>query len=233
LPAIRPVRGRATTALRRLVRENALSLALLACFAVSLAGQVFSGFAEDREQRRQHGGSPITLSRYLGSAHFFEAIFENWESEFLQMGAFVLMTIALKQRGSSESKPLEGKAPEKVPARLPAGAPWPVRRGGLALRLYRHSLTLALLLLFALCFAGHALAGSAEENQDRARHGGGRITPIAYVGTARFWFESFQNWQSEFLSMGVLIVLSIFLRQEGSPQSKKIWEPNAKTGTDG
>ncbi len=149
---------------------------------------------------------------YLGSAHFVEAVFENWESEFLQMAAFVLLTIALKQKGSSESKPLEEKSerPKPKPAKT---SPWPVRRGGWIRKLYENSLTIALAFLFVLSFGLHALGGAGQENRERARHGERAVGRLEYVGTAQFWFESFQNWQSEFLAVGVLIVLSIFLRE--------------------
>ena len=219
---------------RGFLRENALSIALFVCFIVFLAGQVISGLAIYNDDQRSHGAPATTLGAYLASGHFFEAVFENWESEFLQMAAFVLMTIALRQKGSSESKPLAepNTSASRPPGRLPKSAPWPVRRGGWILALYRNSLTLALGLLFLGSFVGHAIAGSAEESRERRLHGEPAVGVVEYVESSRFWFESFQNWQSEFLSVGVLIVLSIFLRQEGSPQSKEVWEPHAKTGTD-
>ncbi len=145
------------------------------------------------------------------------------------MAAFVLLTIALKQKGSSESKPLEEKS-ERPKPKPGKNSPWPVRRGGWIRKLYENSLTIALALLFVLSFGLHALGGADHENRERARHGERPVGRLEYVGTAQFWFESFQNWQSEFLAVGVLIVLSIFLRQKGSPQSKEPEEPHAKTG---
>ena len=219
---------------RGFLRENALSIAFFVCFLSFLGGQVVSGLASYNDDQRNHGAPPATLGTYVTSGHFFEAVFENWESEFFQMGAFVLMTIALRQKGSSESKPLAepSASASRPPGRLPKNAPWPVRRGGWVLTLYRNSLTIALGLLFLGSFVGHALAGSAEESRERRFHGEPAVGVVEYVGSSRFWFESFQNWQSEFLAVGVLIVLSIFLRQEGSPQSKEVWEPHAKTGSD-
>ena len=218
--------------MRRFLKENGLSVALFGCFLVFVAGQFLTGLHAYRSDVRDHGGPAVTASQYLGSGHFWEAIFENWESEFLQMGAFVVMTIALKQKGSSESKPLRDEGSAATPRRLPRGAPSPVRRGGWKLRVYENSLTIALALLFVVSLAGHAVAGSAKESEQRRFHGEPAVGAFEYAESSEFWFESFQNWQSEFLSVGVLIVLSIFLRQKGSPQSKEVWEPHAKTGTD-
>ena len=218
--------------MQRFVTQNGLSLAMLALFAVSLVGQVGSGFAQANDDRAQHGQAPQSLATYLGSGHFIEAVFENWESEFLQMGVFVVLTVGLRQKGSSESKSVDGgeEAVDREPRDRP-GAPWPVRRGGLALAVYQHSLSLALFALFAGSFALHAVGGSMEYNEEQAAHGApDRVTPASYVATPRFWFESFQNWQSEFMSVGALIVLSIFLRERGSPESKPVDAPHAETG---
>ncbi len=218
--------------MRRFLRENGLSLALFALFLFSLIGQSVAGWHTFADDQREHGASPPGYLRYLGSGHFVEAVFENWESEFLQMAAFVLMTVALRQKGSSESKPLseEKSPPTRVSRRKKA--PFPARRGGWLLKVYENSLSIVLTLLFLLSFGLHAIGGAAEENRERALHQETRLSLPEYVGSSKFWFESFQNWQSEFLSVGVLIVLSIFLRQKGSPQSKEVDEPHAKTGTD-
>ena len=219
--------------MRRFLRENSLSLALFALFLFSLIGQSIAGWHTFSEDQRDHGAPALGFVRYLGSGHFVEAVFENWESEFLQMAAFVLMTVALKQKGSSESKPLSEGKPPRTKASHRRDAPLPVRRGGWILRIYENSLSLALALLFVLSFCLHAIGGAAEENRERLLHREeARVSVTEYATSSRFWFESFQNWQSEFLSVGVLIVLSIFLRQKGSPQSKEVDEPHAKTGTD-
>jgi hypothetical protein len=175
----------------------------------------------------------VQLSEYLSSGHFVEAVFENWESEFLQMAAFVLLTAYLYQKGSPESRKLEGEPDlDKHPRRSPdKDAPWPVHRGGLLLKIYSHSLSLALILLFVVSFLLHAAGGAREFNQEQLQHGSGAgVGLVSYMGTSRFWFESFQNWQSEFLSVAVLIVLSIFLRERHSPESKPVDEPHHETG---
>jgi hypothetical protein len=169
---------------------------------------------------------------YLTTGHFGEAIFENWESEFLQMGSYVLLTAYLLQRGSPESKPLDQTdRPDDDPDNATADSPQLSRRRGLPQILYRNSLSIALLGFFVLSFLGHLLSGTAEYNEEQAlQTGAPPITVIRFLGTAQFWFQSMQNWQSEFLAVGALIVLSIVLRQHGSPQSKPVTAPHHQTG---
>lgn len=219
--------------MRKWLRNNGLSIAMFLLFAISLVGQAFAGHRVHNDDQWSHGQPTVLLSEYLRSGHFVGAVFENWESEFLQMAAFVLLTAYLYQRGSPESRKLEGEPDlDKHPTRSPKnGAPWPVHRGGLILKLYSHSLSIALFLLFAVSFFLHAAGGAREYTQEQLEHGtGGAIGTLAYIGTSRFWFESFQNWQSEFLSVGALIVLSIFLRERGSPESKPVDAPHSETG---
>jgi hypothetical protein len=108
-------------------------------------------------------------------------------------------------------------------------APGPVRRGGLALRLYEHSLSLAFLALFAFSFAMHAIASLDLHNVDLASHGHDQVNMGEFITSAQLWFESFQNWQSEFLAVGSIVVLSIFLRERGSPESKPVATPHSET----
>jgi hypothetical protein len=189
------------------------------------------------QDRQDHGRPALTYGQYLRTGHFVEATFENWESEFLQMTSYVLLTVFLFQKGSSESKdPDKVERVDVVPeqSRKEKDTPWPVRRGGWVLKLYENSLSLALLLLFIVSFALHAVGGVEEYNQDQFEHGRGgqALSVIEYVGTSRFWFESFQNWQSEFFSIGAMVVLSIWLRQKGSPESKPVDSPHSETGND-
>lgn len=221
--------------MRRILRENGLSIVLFGLFAFAIVGQSLTGYTEHNSDRQEHGQAQLTFGEYLRSGHFVEAVFENWESEFLQMGMYVLLTAYLYQKGSPESKKLdEEEAVDKDPAkeRSKKNAPWPVKRGGLILKLYQNSLCLALLLLFLASFALHAAGGAREYSREESLHGGEAVTTLQYIGTARFWHESFQNWQSEFLSVGVLIVLSIYLRQKGSPESKPVDAPHSQTGGD-
>jgi hypothetical protein len=207
---------------KRFLGENSLSLTCLALFLAFWVGQAVVGWRHDVEERREHGEAALTLRAYLSSGEFWESTSENWESEFLQMAAFVIFTVFLRQKGSPESKPVEGDAELERPAKPRPGAPWPVRRGGAVLKLYEHSLFLALLALFVFSFAIHAVAGARAFSEEQLRHGGEAVGALSYLATSRFWFESFQNWQSEFLSVAVLAVLGIVLRQRGSPESKSV-----------
>ena len=216
---------------KRFVRENSLTLVMTLLFAFALVGQTVSGYAEFNEEQVQHGQPSVGLTDYVTGGHFGEAVFENWESEFLQMGLFVILTVGLRQKGSPESKPLDGKADgDREPDPSRPGAPWPLRAGGVMAKVYAHSLGLALLALFAVSFALHVVTGAAETSDEQIAHGGTPVSAIEYLTTPKLWFESFQNWQSEFMSVGALVVLSVFLREKGSPESKPVDAPHSETG---
>ena len=221
----------------RWLREHGLSVVLSTVFVGCMAAQIWAGRLEYNQELRQHGEHSLSLPQYLGSGHFWEATAENWESEFLQMAAYVLLTVALYQKGSSESKkPGEPEAVDRDPrdarGKRLAEAPWPVRRGGWVLRLYENSLSLAFLALFVVSFWLHAVGGARMHNTEELLHGGDRLTVGEYMTSSKFWFESFQNWQSEFLSLVAMVVLSIWLRQRGSPESKPVDSPHSRTGSE-
>ena len=221
----------------KFLRENGLSIAMLLLFLFSVGGQAITGNMEYNEDQEQHGEQGVGFVEYLGTGHFIEAIFENWESEFLQMATYVVLTIFLKQKGSSESKKLEGEEPVDADPRdekerKKKDVPGPVKKGGFILTLYENSLTIAFVALFLMSFALHAFGGAEEYNQEQMAHGGETVSTLGYLGTSRMWFESFQNWQSEFLSVAAIVLLSIWLRQKGSPESKPVAAPHDETGND-
>lgn len=218
----------------RWLRDNGLSVALFALFAISVAGHALAGWQVWNAELARHGVRGIGLWAYLASGQFISSLFENWESEFLQMSAYVVLTAYLFQRGSPESRDPDEEPQDRAPETGAdrADAPWPVRRGGWTRALYAHSLGLALFALFLASFALH-LIGSARQAADEARLAGAPEQGlVAHLGDAQFWFESFQNWQSEFLSTAVLIVLGIFLRERGSPESKPVGAPHGQTGAE-
>jgi hypothetical protein len=217
----------------RWVRDRALTLALMAMFLLLLWGQLLMGLAEYNTGQAQHGQGTVAMAAYLATGHPWEALFENWESEFLQMAVFVLLTTFLVQKGSPESRRPSAEEPVDADPRDFADdpdAPWPVRRGGWILRLYEHSLGLAFVLLFLITWVGHALGGFAEYAADQAAHHQPRPVLTDYLTSARFWFESFQNWQSEFLAIASMVWLAVYLRQRWSPESKPVHAPHAETG---
>jgi hypothetical protein len=217
----------------KVLRDNGLSLALLVLFLISLAGQSIAGLAHFNEDRSEHGQPAAGYIEYIRSAAFAESVFENWESEFLQMGLYVALTSLLFQRGSAESKnPDEPEEVDEDPAAHASDpeAPYPVRAGGVLLKLYQYSLSLSLMLLFLVSFVLHLVSSARENCREQELHGQTCTTLTAYLGGATFWFESFQNWQSEFLSIFVVVVLSIFLRHKGSSESKPVHASHKKTG---
>jgi hypothetical protein len=219
----------------RVVRDNALSLAMLILFIGPLLGQSGTGHHVYNQDQLEHGEPEVSYLGYLKTGHFVEAVFENWESEFLQMAMYVVLTAVLIQKGSSESKKGDGSDPQDEDPRKhqnDPNAPLPVRKGGLALRLYEHSLSIALFVLFLISFFLHAAGGAKEYSAEQVAHGGSEVRILEYLTTSQFWFESLQNWQSEFLSVLAIVVLSIFLRQRGSPESKPVHAPHMATGSD-
>lgn len=160
----------------------------------------------------------------MTSGEFVEGVFENWESEFLQMWALIMLTIFLRQKGSSDSKPIRGNAPVDTSSRYSIIHAQSWKKRGKALRhaLYAHSLGIAMISLFLVSFALHAIGGTSAYNEDATLHGSSTVSVVEYMGTSTFWYESLQNWQSEFLAIGALLVLSIKLRERGSPESKPV-----------
>jgi hypothetical protein len=221
--------------MRRLLRDNGLSIAMFGLFLIFVSAQSVMGLLDYNSTQQEHGQPPVGYLEYLSSGDFVEAVFENWESEFLQMGLYVVLTAFLYQRGSAESKDPETQHPDDAgygENRHRADVPWPVQRGGLMLKLYENSLSIALLSLFVFSFAMHAIGGAGAYSQEQVEHGARPVSVLQYLLTPRFWFESFQNWQSEFLAIGAMIVLSIYLRQKGSSQSKPVSSPHGKTGSE-
>jgi hypothetical protein len=219
--------------MRRVLRNNGLSITLFGLFLIFLVAQSIAGYKANNSDNQEHRQPPESYGEYLTSGAFVEATFENWESEFLQMGAYVVLTALLIQKGSPESRKPDGDeadADPRVQGDDPS-VPGPVRRGGLTLTLYEHSLSLALFALFLLSFVLHALGGHAEFNQQQLEHGASAVSLWSFVTSSQFWFQSMQNWQSEFLAVAALTVLGIFLRQRGSPESKPVAAPHAQTGS--
>ena len=214
-------------------RNNSLSIVLGLLFLGSMTGQALAGWMDYNSEASVHGQPAIELTAYLVSGHFWEATGENWESEFLQMAAFVLLTTFLHQKGSAESKRIgtieEVDLDPRRFAHLP-DAPGPVKRGGAVLLLYENSLGLTFGVLFLVSIVIHAVGGAVEYNNDLVSHGQRAVTTAEYVRSSRFWFESFQNWQSEFLSLAGMVVGTIFLRQRGSAESKPVFAAHEETG---
>jgi hypothetical protein len=210
--------------------RNGLTLVFLGLLIIVLGAQAYTGWLEHNEELTERGAATISFLPYLGSNHFLEATFENWESEFLQMFSFVCLTIWLRQKGSAESKDLD--EPEEVDRepRPHPNAPWPVKKGGFILALYKHSLSLAFFFLFMVSFVLHFKGSRGAYNVEQQVMHKPTESVGEYLLNKRFWFESFQNWQSEFMSVAAIVFLSIYLRQQSSPESKPVDAPHDETG---
>lgn len=210
-----------------------MSIVLFGLFLVFLVGLSITGYLHENEDLSMHMQPALTYLEYLRSASFVEAVFENWESEFLQMGALVVLTIWLRQKGSADSKKLRGKGEVDTSSRysIVRASSWTNRGRALKDMIYGNSLTIALFGLFIMSLVFHAMSGAAAANEEALYHHEAPMSVLQYAHSAQFWFESFQNWQSEFLSVGALIVLSIYLRQRKSPESKAVGDANSKTGS--
>ncbi|MFW0785289.1 DUF6766 family protein [Gordonia sp. CPCC 206044] len=215
------------------MHNNGLLIACLGLFAVFFLGMVVSGWHVYNQEQLSHGDAAVSLVGYLRTGEFVEATFENWESEFLQMGMYVVLTAFLYQKGSSESKPVDTPAPQDVDPRTQRdqpGAPWPVRRGGWVLVVYENSLSIVFFLLFGLSLILHALGGARAYSEEQQQHGEAAVSVWRYLTTSQFWFESMQNWQSEFIAVAAIVVLSIVFRQRRSAESKPVADPHLTTG---
>jgi hypothetical protein len=224
--------------MRRFLRENSLSLAFGALFLASLVGQAFAGWHQLNDELFADGLDQITLGGYLTSASFAVDVTENWQSEYLQFLLYVMLTVWLVQRGSPESKPLKDAGQEsdevqKVGAYARPDSPKLARAGGLRTLLYSRSLGIVMGSIFLLSWLVQSVAGWATYNETRLQQLRDPITWVSYLAHSDFWARTLQNWQSEFLAVGSMAVLSIYLRQRGSPESKPVGASHDTTGIEG
>ncbi len=222
----------------RFLRFNSLSLFFLFIFLAAIAAQSITGLHAYNEEAVQHAQDTISWSRYIYTSEFGAAVLENWQSEWLQFCLFTLMTVWLLQEGSPESKPLdeaglESDNRQKVGKGIDARSPLWARRGGLRTRIYENSLLIAFTIIFLGSWFAQSMTGWSEYNADQVEHREAETSWIGYLGTPTFWESTLQNWQSEFLAVGSMVVLSIYLRQRGSPESKPVGAPHDATGMEG
>jgi hypothetical protein len=222
----------------RFVRENGLALFFGALFLLALGGQSVAGQRSFNAEQLEHGEEPVSWLRYLFTSDFGQAVAENWQSEFLQFSTFILATIWLVQKGSNESKPLddvgrESDRRQRVKGHAPENAPAWAKVEGFRLWLLSNSLLIVMTAFFLASWLVQSLTGWTTFNDEQAAHGEPAVSWADYVTNARFWEETLQNWQSEFLAVGVMVVFTIYLRQRGSPESKPVGAPHDETGSSG
>jgi hypothetical protein len=224
--------------MRRFLRENALSLVFGLLFLLALFGQSIAGRLEYNEQQLTRGRATLSYTEYVTSSDFAVDVAENWQSEYLQFLLYILATIWFVQRGSPESKPLdeggtESDQKQKVGARARPDSPSWAAAGGLRTLVYSNSLALLMGTLFLGSWAAQSIAGWSRFNEERIAELHGTVSWFGYVTSAEFWNRTLQNWQSEFLAVGSMVVFSIYLRQRGSPESKPVGAPHEATGDTG
>jgi len=222
--------SKTTSAKHSFFYRNGLTIVFLILFVVTLFGQALTGWKEHNQELTEENVDEITFGTYLQTGHFISATFENFESEFLQMALYVLLTVSLRQQGSAESKKLD--EPEEVDREPEASpdAPWAVKKGGWILWIYSNSLSICFAILFLASWGMHLYGSWQSHNVEQAIKHMPPDSVWAYLGQAGFWFETFQNWQSEFLSVASIVFLTIYLRQKGSPESKPVDAPHMETG---
>jgi hypothetical protein len=210
--------------------RNSLTIVFTTLFLITLFAQAITGWHQNNTEMQELGAAQLSFRAYLFSGHFISATFENFESEFLQMSLYVVLTIGLRQKGSAESKKIDEAEDVDREPKATKNAPWPVRKGGWILKLYSMSLSICFAVLFFFSWAMHLYGSLKSHNAEQAAKHLPLDSIYSYLGQSEFWFETFQNWQSEFLSVAAIVFLTIYLRQKGSPESKPVDAPNFETG---
>lgn len=222
----------------RRIKDNALSLTFLVLFALALGGQAVAGTFQFNDEQLVSGGEPVSVLEYVTSSDFAVDVAENWQSEYLQFLLFIVLTVWLVQRGSPESKEPGEEGAESDRRQLigpyaQADSPAWAKVKGVRLWLYSNSLGLVMGAVFLGSWLAQSVAGLAQFNADRLADLQDPVSWGGYLGSPEFWNRSLQNWQSELLAVLSMVVLSIYLRQRGSPESKPVGSPHSATGVEG
>jgi hypothetical protein len=223
---------------RTFVKHNGLSIVFLGLFLAALVFQAVAGHADFNEEQDRHGDPRISLVRYVTSSEFGVGVMENWQSEYLQFTLFILLTVWLLQRGSPESKELgkggrESDEEQKVGEHADARSPRWARVTGLRRTIYENSLLLVMGAIWLATWFAQSITGVTEYNSERLDHQQAAVSWAEYLTRPDFWEKTLQNWQSEFLAVGSMAILAVYLRQRGSPESKPVGAPHDATGVEG
>jgi hypothetical protein len=221
----------------RALRDHSLSLFFFAIFIAALVGQAIAGNAEFNNEAIAHDSETMSLWSYVVSTDFGQAVMENWQSEYLQFTLFIVATVWFVQKGSPESKKVDDIGTQSDAAQLvgeharPDSPRW-ARARGVRRFLYENSLLIVMGTIWLGSWLAHSLTGWRTYNETQVEHGDTTLSWLQYLGSADFWETTLQNWQSEFLAVGSMVVLSIYLRQRGSPESKPVGLPHEATGVE-
>jgi hypothetical protein len=223
--------------LRRFVTLNSLSLFFLVLFLLSVVGESFAGLFAFNAHQSQHGEPTVSYFRYLWSSDFGANMLENWQSEWLQFWVFAIATVWFVQQGSAESKPpgeagLESDEAQRVGPHANQHSPRWAKVDDWRRRVYEHSFPIVMGVVFLATWLGQSFASWTVFNDDQSAHDDPTVSWLTYIGSSDFWERSLQNWQSEFLAVGTMVVFTIYLRQRGSPESKPVGAPHEETGNE-
>jgi len=220
--------------MKRTLRANGLGITFGLLFLGALIGQAVAGHADYNNHQIVDGSQPVSFVHYIVSSNFVVDVAENWQSEYLQFFLFIFATIWLVQRGSPESKLPRDAGTETDEQQLlgkhaDENSPTWARVGGWRTWVLSNSLGMVMAGIFLLSWLAQSIAGVVVYNADQLANHQDTVTWFGYLGSADFWNRTLQNWQSEFLAVGSMVVLSIYLRQRGSPESKPVGAPHVKT----
>jgi hypothetical protein len=151
----------------------------------------------------------------------------------VQFILFILLTVRLVQRGSPESKELgksgrESDEDQKVGEHADERSPRWARASGIRRRIYENSPLLVMGPWVATWFAQ-----STRDNSDRLDHQQAAVSSGEYLTRPGFWEKTLQKLQSQFLAVGSVPVLAVYVRQRGSPESKPVGAAHDSTGVAG
>jgi hypothetical protein len=223
---------------KRVLRDNGLGLVFGLLFVLALFGQAIAGHADFNNQQLADGAATESFGQYVTSSSFAVDVAENWQSEYLQFALYVFATVWLIQRGSPESKEPDEIGPESdekqlLGAHTTEQSPTWARVGGFRTAVFSRSLVLVMGGLFLLSWLAQSIAGQVTYNSDQFADHEAPVSWLGYLGSADFWNRTLQNWQSEFLAIGSMAVLSIYLRHRGSPESKPVGAAHVTTDEQG
>ena len=223
---------------RTAIRESSLSWFFGLILLLTLVGQAYTGLAEYNSSVTIDDLPVLSIGEYVTSSQFAVDVAENWQSEYLQFLLYIVLTVWLVQRGSPESKPVdetggEDDKKQQVGRHASAQSPRWARAGGWRTTLYSNSLGIVMGLFFLGSWSAQLVAGTSAYNSERLQNLLAPLSMPEYALSANFWNRTLQNWQSEFLAVGSMVVFSIYLRQRGSPESKPVGAPHAETGSEG
>ena len=224
--------------MRRFLKQNSMSIVFLLLFLGALGGQAIAGHADFNDQQVQHGDPTVSLGRYVVSSEYAVDVMENWQSEYLQFTLFILLTVWLLQRGSPESKELdragrESDQRQKVGGYAQQNSPRWAKVDGIRRTIYENSLVIVMGSIWLATWFAQSVAGVVQYNSNQLDHHMAAVSWWAYLGRPDFWNRTLQNWQSEFLAVGSMAILAVYLRQRGSPESKPVGAPHDATGIEG